>query len=359
MYKRQEQKQPHLLYTFADENWRLAAGMTKESVEGGLKLSNAGGTYGEAYNNPDFANAKHLTSDGARRATDGSNDAEGLLLHVKNTGDACDVIVLVTSAMLVTWKQTVNIPGGMTEYTAIDLPMDDFVVNSDNANISRFAKDMTWAAAKTAVAAEDVTPVSYTHLAARRRGEGNHLPGLPHQRGHADDHLCPGAGADRTARCKGCRLSLIHILLTLLLAVLTGCGPAAPSSGSGSSSAAPVTSAPEAKPPAEPAGFADTFYVAAMVDLGVLEARSYVRNAVKAHAEAGVNCLLWWAEESLYVEEFLDCLLYTSNEMIDRYIHFSTTTASSTKQEWRRSRCATPPKTQFFPTRRLFYAVLT
>ena len=43
-----------------------------------------------------------------------------------------------------------------------------------------------------------------------------------------------------------------------------------------------------------------------MVDLGVLEARSYVRNAVKAHAEAGVNCLLWWAEESLYVEEFLE-----------------------------------------------------
>ena len=48
-----------------------------------------------------------------------------------------------------------------------------------------------------------------------------------------------------------------------------------------------------------------------------------------------------------------------ANEMIDRYIHFSTTTASSTKQEWRRSRCATPPKTQFFPTRRLFYAVRT
>lgn len=96
------------------------------------------------------------------------------------------------------------------------------------------------------------------------------------------------------------------LLLTLLLAALAGCGPAAPSSGSGSSSAAPVTSAPEAQPPAEPAGFADTFYVAAMVDLGVLEARSYVRNAVKAHAEAGVNCLLWWAEESLYVEEFLE-----------------------------------------------------
>lgn len=51
--------------------------MTKESVEGGLKLSNAGGNYGEAYNNPDFANAKHLTSDGARRAADGSNVPRG------------------------------------------------------------------------------------------------------------------------------------------------------------------------------------------------------------------------------------------------------------------------------------------
>lgn len=55
---------------------------------------------------------------------------------MKNTGIACDVIVLIGNAMGVNWKQTVSIPGGMTEFTAVDLPMDNFVVNTDNANIS-------------------------------------------------------------------------------------------------------------------------------------------------------------------------------------------------------------------------------
>ena len=110
---------------------------------------------------------------------------------------------------------------------------------------------------------------------------------------------------------KKCTRRTVVLSLAALLAILAGCGPAAPSSEAGASSPLPVMSVPEVRPSAEPTGFAGTFYVAAMVDLGVLEARSYVRNAVKTHAEAGVNCLLWWAEKSLYVEEFLEeCAKY-------------------------------------------------
>ena len=104
---------------------------------------------------------------------------------------------------------------------------------------------------------------------------------------------------------KKCTRRTVVLSLAALLAILAGCGPAAPSSEAGASSPLPVMSVPEVRPSAEPTGFAGTFYVAAMVDLGVLEARSYVRNAVKTHAEAGVNCVLWWAEKSLYVEKFL------------------------------------------------------
>lgn len=59
--------------------------------------------------------------------------------------------------------------------------------------------------------------------------------------------------------------------LAALLAILGRLRPAAPSSEAGASSPLPVMSVPEVRPSAEPTGFAGTFYVAAMEDLGVLE----------------------------------------------------------------------------------------
>lgn len=107
-------------------------------------------------------------------------------------------------------------------------------------------------------------------------------------------------------------------LLFLAALVLAGCTNPAASSPSGTSDGSgeseteanhtdvPSFQPPEMPEPAEAVTWDNTFWIAASPDIGLLESEQYVRDAVKAHAEAGVNLILWWAHPALHIDAFLE-----------------------------------------------------
>ena len=103
--------------------------------------------------------------------------------------------------------------------------------------------------------------------------------------------------------------------LLLAAAMLAGCGDTGTASDD-----APV---PESSGPQErTVTWDNTFWVAASIGLGAINTEAQVKRVVQNHAEAGVNMILWYTEESQFSSLFLEecakygiytiCLLYTS-----------------------------------------------
>lgn len=92
--------------------------------------------------------------------------------------------------------------------------------------------------------------------------------------------------------------------LLLAAAMLAGCGDTGTASDD-----APV---PESSGPQErTVTWDNTFWVAASIGLGAINTEAQVKRVVQNHAEAGVNMILWYTEESQFSSLFLEeCAKY-------------------------------------------------
>jgi len=91
--------------------------------------------------------------------------------------------------------------------------------------------------------------------------------------------------------------------LLLAAALLAGCG----NTGTPSDAPAPESSGPQERT----VTWDNTFWVAATVGLGAINTEAQVKRVVQNHAEAGVNMILWYTEESQYSSLFLEeCAKY-------------------------------------------------